>query len=202
MTRMVILGGVLALAVPSIAMVQARAIGEEESALAAEQQGATDPDVVFWLSIDRSTDPADFKAYLEKFPAGIFSGLARNRLAALEAETTGADTQTCDDTPSDAGCWTKAYDREGVQTDCLVWNPDPGTYPRATWTGACAAGFAHGFGTLEWQQGEGRWTVQGRGVLQNGFQMGRWQLTHDDGLKVDAEYAPDGRLLRSWAPRR
>ena len=40
---------------------------------------------VFWQSIAASENPADYEAYLEQFPAGIFARLARNRLAELEA---------------------------------------------------------------------------------------------------------------------
>ena len=40
-------------------------------------------ETVFWQSIQGSTDPADFEAYLELFANGTFSRLARNRLASL-----------------------------------------------------------------------------------------------------------------------
>ena len=40
-------------------------------------------EIMFWESIRDSRDPADFKAYLEQFPQGAFTGLARNRLAHL-----------------------------------------------------------------------------------------------------------------------
>ena len=39
-------------------------------------------ETVFWQSIQGSTDPADFEAYLELFANGTFARLARNRLAA------------------------------------------------------------------------------------------------------------------------
>jgi len=42
---------------------------------------------LFWDSIKGSRNPADFKAYLAKFPSGVFAELARNRLAVLEQET-------------------------------------------------------------------------------------------------------------------
>lgn len=38
-------------------------------------------EMVFWESIRSSTDPADFRAYLEQYPNGRFAALARNRLA-------------------------------------------------------------------------------------------------------------------------
>ena len=40
-------------------------------------------EMVFWESVRGSTDPADFRAYLEQYPNGKFAALARNRLAAL-----------------------------------------------------------------------------------------------------------------------
>ena len=43
----------------------------------------TNTENLFWQSIQGSTDPADFEAYLEQFANGTFSRLARNRLAAL-----------------------------------------------------------------------------------------------------------------------
>jgi len=40
-------------------------------------------EMVFWDSVRGSSDPADFRAYLEQYPNGKFAALARNRLAAL-----------------------------------------------------------------------------------------------------------------------
>lgn len=40
-------------------------------------------DLAFWDSVKNSTNPADFQAYLRKFPNGGFESLARSRLAAL-----------------------------------------------------------------------------------------------------------------------
>ena len=42
---------------------------------------------LFWQSIVNSTNPADFEAYLEQFPNGVFRALAENRLAELRAPT-------------------------------------------------------------------------------------------------------------------
>ena len=61
----------------------------------ASPAGAASPPVsaefelVFWQSIASSTNPADFEAYLQQFPTGVFRALAQNRLAALR-EPTGA----------------------------------------------------------------------------------------------------------------
>ncbi|HEX6156330.1 MAG TPA: hypothetical protein VFZ54_09930 [Burkholderiales bacterium] len=40
-------------------------------------------ETMFWESIRQSSNPADFRAYLEQYPQGRFAPLARNRLAAL-----------------------------------------------------------------------------------------------------------------------
>ena len=40
-------------------------------------------EMVFWTSIKDGSDPADFEAYLKRYPNGHYSDLARNRLAAM-----------------------------------------------------------------------------------------------------------------------
>ena len=47
-------------------------------------QSAANVEIVFWDSIKGSHNPADFRAYLTKFPNGIFLELAQNRLAILQ----------------------------------------------------------------------------------------------------------------------
>ena len=49
-------------------------------------------EVVFWQSIQGSTNPVEFEAYLEQFPNGVFRVLARARLAALRGSTSSATT--------------------------------------------------------------------------------------------------------------
>jgi hypothetical protein len=51
------------------------------SAVASPSQPTTE--ALFWDSIKTSSDPADFRAYLEQYPTGSFAALARNRIAAL-----------------------------------------------------------------------------------------------------------------------
>jgi protein-disulfide isomerase len=51
---------------------------------AAAQAPAVNMEAVFWQSIEHSTVAADFQAYLNKFPDGVFAELARTRIAALE----------------------------------------------------------------------------------------------------------------------
>lgn len=42
----------------------------------------------FWVGIKDSTDPADFKAYLQEYPSGRYRALALNRLKRLKASQT------------------------------------------------------------------------------------------------------------------
>lgn len=44
-------------------------------------------EIAFWDSVKTSTNPADFQAYLKKYPDGSFESLARSRLAALGEPT-------------------------------------------------------------------------------------------------------------------
>ena len=46
----------------------------------------------YWETIKSSTSPADFKAYLEKYPGGQFVSLAKNRIKSLEIATKPAET--------------------------------------------------------------------------------------------------------------
>ena len=54
---------------------------------AAADSGALE--LAFWQSIVNSTNPADFEAYLEQFPNGVFRALAQNRLVALRSSAGG-----------------------------------------------------------------------------------------------------------------
>ncbi|MBC7930193.1 MAG: SUMF1/EgtB/PvdO family nonheme iron enzyme [Rubrivivax sp.] len=40
-------------------------------------------ELAFWNSVQNSSDPDDFKDYLEKYPTGLYAGIARRKLAAL-----------------------------------------------------------------------------------------------------------------------
>ncbi len=40
-------------------------------------------ELAFWNSIEKGADPADFEDYLARYPDGLFSGLAKRRLAAV-----------------------------------------------------------------------------------------------------------------------
>lgn len=50
-----------------------------------------DADTIYWQSIANSTRPAEFQAYLRKFPNGRFSDLARLRAASTAAANAGSE---------------------------------------------------------------------------------------------------------------
>jgi formylglycine-generating enzyme required for sulfatase activity len=47
-------------------------------------------ELAFWNSVQNSNDPDDFKDYLEKYPAGLYAGIARRKLAALTSAAKSA----------------------------------------------------------------------------------------------------------------
>ena len=57
---------------------------------AAADSGALE--LAFWQSIQNSTNPVEFEAYLGQFPNGVFRVLAQARLAALRGSAGGATT--------------------------------------------------------------------------------------------------------------
>jgi murein DD-endopeptidase MepM/ murein hydrolase activator NlpD len=71
---------------------------------------ATDAEVVFWQSIKDSSNVDDFAAYLQQFPDGVFTALARNRFAALGGRTEdqpllAAAQQPKSSTPKPTSTW-------------------------------------------------------------------------------------------------
>jgi len=44
------------------------------------------PEIVFWQTIENSRNPADYQAYIQQFPRGIFVPLARVRLASFSLQ--------------------------------------------------------------------------------------------------------------------
>jgi len=85
-------------------------------------------EVVFWQSIQKSTDEADFQAYLGQYPNGSFAALARNRLASLTSRpsisTEAPKNASFADTASDAfeqarPAWTQPATSEAAQRNFL-----------------------------------------------------------------------------------
>ena len=90
----------------------ARAASVAPPAMSAARQQPSSPasaeqENLFWQSVVNSTDPADFEAYLEVFPNGVFRRLAENRLAAVRsaggAAAAGAGRPSVGAAPAVAG---------------------------------------------------------------------------------------------------
>src|SRR6185312_3911857 len=47
------------------------------------------PEMTYWSAIKDSQNPSDFRAYVTKFPQGLFVELANNRIVSLEAKASG-----------------------------------------------------------------------------------------------------------------
>ena len=72
-------------------------IDTESSPQSNEQVSDVNAQTAFWNSISSSNRPEDFTAYLRQWPAGVFSSLAKSRLAALkkqDPESDGVASQT------------------------------------------------------------------------------------------------------------
>ena len=60
------------------------AVGGTASERMAAERLAAERELLFWESVKDSGEPADFRAYLERYPGGEYEALARNRLIRLQ----------------------------------------------------------------------------------------------------------------------
>lgn len=56
---------------------------------AANSTSGDSPEMLYWNAIKESQNPSDFRAYVTKFPQGLFVELANNRISSLEARASG-----------------------------------------------------------------------------------------------------------------
>jgi len=73
------------------------------SQIPATRAQSVDPatiELAFWNSIKDSTDPADFDAYLKRYPSGSFAGLARNRVEAANRSPPSPNMPPTPESPS------------------------------------------------------------------------------------------------------
>jgi hypothetical protein len=52
------------------------------------------PEMLYWNAIKDSQNPSDFRAFVTKFPLGLFVELANNRISSLEAKASGRSPGT------------------------------------------------------------------------------------------------------------
>jgi formylglycine-generating enzyme required for sulfatase activity len=86
----------------------------------------------FWQSIESSTDPADFEAYLKKFPKGTFVDLANNRVKALKegAATAQAAQPAATSEPTQTAALTQPAATGGSKS--IELTPPPGNLKPGT----------------------------------------------------------------------
>lgn len=66
----------------------------------ASAQGDATIETVFWTSIKDGSDPADFEAYLKRYPEGHYGDLARNRLTVYSQDPVAAPPPQPDPKPA------------------------------------------------------------------------------------------------------
>ena len=186
---------------PQVEALRSRGAPQSAASASAGAADAAGVEVVFWQSVQNSTNPADFEAYLRRFPNGVFSELAQNRLSALGAAVPGADSasrvrpdETCAGRAAGVACWMEISQRPG----CYVWNPSPQPGETVTWTGACAGGKAQGTGTLTWAHDGG--VQPGTGRLVDGKRDGHWVDRFASGQVQEGPYL-DGEPNGNWIIR-
>jgi len=69
------------------------AIALSLAAASAVAQTNDPAEIAFWESVRDSKDPAELRAYLQRYPNGTFAFLAQRRLAALEGAPAAAQPQ-------------------------------------------------------------------------------------------------------------
>ena len=94
-------------------------------------------DLAFWDAVKDSSNPADFRSYLDQFPDGVFSELAKRRMDALsqaktaalapqvitKPETAPAQTHQCDELGADRNDAEKVADGHltyEIETDAVI----------------------------------------------------------------------------------
>jgi formylglycine-generating enzyme required for sulfatase activity len=143
-------------------------------------------ELAFWETIKNSTDPEDFKAYLEQYPKGKFAPLARNKLRTLEAsqpktsatpeapnETSPANTNRAPTTAPKTG--TVVKNQMGME---FAYVP-PGSFLMGSTQAEVQAVYEaakrdRSDAKLEWFTSE---MPQHQVTIRQGFYMGRFEVT-------------------------
>jgi hypothetical protein len=100
-------------------------------ALAPQLQMTLQPiaESAWWDSIKGSHRSADFNAYLEKFPNGLFAELARTRLARIAFDGVWSQKLVCPDRPNGVKGFTHFHSNNVRVTEGVLdaWNGTPNT---------------------------------------------------------------------------
>ena len=187
----------------------AAAVAPAPPALAAQEN-------LFWQSIMNSTNPADFEAYLARFPNGVFIELAQNRLAAMPGASgspSGAAGSTVGgiSAPGAGSRISRAPARPSGRAPAGDASPRPDVVfrPDRTCAGqpagaACWMEISGQPGCYVWnpnpQPGE---TVTWTGQCAGGFAQGTGTITwvSDGGRETNTGQKQDGKNSGHWVIR-
>ena len=200
---------------------QAQALRDRRMSRPPASAAGTTPDsegleVVFWQSIQNSTNPAEFEAYLQQFPNGVFRALAQVRLAALRTSAgggtlaAGARVGGDGSRPSGARVSAAPTSVSGSVTATDARPPSDTTFrPEETCAGkppgaACWMEISRQPGCRVWNWGlvlgaTVTWTGACPGGLAQGTGTLTWVL--DDYRRTDTGRLLDGKLTGHWVAR-
>lgn len=149
----------------------------------ANTNSAAEDERVFWESIRDSKNPADFRAYLKKYPNGKYADLAQNRLDEIEAERKQTEannsrnnTNTTPTTTSGNSSPAKSFrNRYGME---LVYIP-AGEFMMGSSDAEAQSAYQEAkryveSASLDWFKGE---KPKHRVIIKEGFHMGRYEVT-------------------------
>jgi len=71
-------------------------------------------ELTYWDSIKNSSDPADFRSYMEQYPNGKFVALARNRLKTVEASKSTTNSSSTTPTGKELGAIVSSIGTSGA----------------------------------------------------------------------------------------
>jgi formylglycine-generating enzyme required for sulfatase activity len=86
---------------------------------------ASADEIAFWASIKDSTDPEDFKAYLQQYPSGKFVALAKNKLKALEAAKSSPSPTSTSPNPNNSSTTNPNPTNSSSSKTAMPPNPPP-----------------------------------------------------------------------------
>jgi hypothetical protein len=117
-------------------------------------------------------------------------------LLMISAVLSGCATRT----PAAAGPIDRTYHSRAAewmtdQNGCRIWDAYPASNERATWSGACVNGLAHGLGAVQWLA-NGHATERYDGELRDGNYNGRGIRTKATARATTANFTT--QIERAW----
>ncbi|MGQ0677249.1 MAG: LIC10280 family protein, partial [Rhodospirillales bacterium] len=159
--------------------------GTPQPGAAGTAAGQADREALFWQSAQAGNRIEEYREYLKQFPRGVFAGLARARIAALEEAAKPPPAPPAPPPPAPVAAPVPARNIEGLY-NATGTNPNGTTY-RGTVTITRSGGQYAFF----WQVGT---TYRGTGTFEGDLLVIHWGANYP----VIYTLAPDGRLVGTW----